>query len=98
MSISLFLLYLTFLLLHQIPSCSDGKTEFSKLYTLPFLINLYSLLMCIVSIAITVMFEQPTYSVNENAGPAQPVLVLSNPSSMTFNVTVNNTDGTATGE
>ena len=44
------------------------------------------------------MFEQPTYSVNENAGPAQPVLVLSNPSSMTFSVTVTNTDGSATGE
>ena len=49
-------------------------------------------------VAITVMFEQSTYSVNENAGPAQPVLVLSNPSSMTFSVTVNNTDRSATGE
>ena len=43
------------------------------------------------------MFNQSTYSVNEDAGPAQPVLVLSNPSSMDFNVTVINTDGTATG-
>ena len=47
---------------------------------------------------ITVRFEQPTYSVDENAEPAQPVLVLSNPSSMAFNVTVNNTNGSATGE
>ena len=44
------------------------------------------------------MFSETTYSVNENAGPAQPVLVLSNPSSMAFNVTVTNTDGSATGE
>ncbi len=37
------------------------------------------------------------YSVDEDAGPAKPVLVLSNPSSMEFNVTVTNTDGSATG-
>ena len=37
------------------------------------------------------------YSVKENAGPAQPVLVLSNPSSREFNVTVFDTDGSATG-
>ena len=43
------------------------------------------------------MFEQPTYSVDENAGPAQPVLVLSNPSSMEVTVQVTNTDGSATG-
>ena len=44
------------------------------------------------------MFNSTTYSVNENAGPAQPVLVLSNPSSMAFSVTVFTTDGSATGE
>ena len=49
-------------------------------------------------LAITVRFEQSTYSVNENAGPAQPALVCSNASSMAFNVTVTNTDGSATGE
>ena len=43
------------------------------------------------------MFEQSTYSVDENDGPAQPVLVLSKPSSITFNVIVTNTDGSATG-
>ena len=48
--------------------------------------------------AITVMFNQTTYSVNENAGPAQPVLVLSNPSSTDITVQVFNTDGSATGE
>ena len=49
-------------------------------------------------LAITVMFSETTYSVNENAGPAQPVLVLSNPSSTQFTVEVINTDITATGE
>ena len=44
-----------------------------------------------------VMFEQTTYNVSEDAGPAQPVLVLSNPSSTEFNVIVFNTDESATG-
>ena len=53
--------------------------------------------MCIGFVAFMVVFEQPTYSVGENAGPAQPVLVLSNPSSVEFNVTVTNTNGSAIG-
>ena len=44
------------------------------------------------------MFSERTYSVVEDDGPAQPVLVLSNPSSTPFNVTVTSTDGSATGE
>ena len=44
------------------------------------------------------MFEQPTYSVDEDAGPVQPVLVFSNPSSMNITVQVTNIDGSATGE
>ena len=47
---------------------------------------------------ITVMFSETTYSVNEDAGPAQPVLVLSSPSSTDITVQVTNTDGSATGE
>ena len=43
------------------------------------------------------MFEQSAYSVDENGGPARPALVLSNPSSMEFNVTVTSTDRSATG-
>ena len=43
-------------------------------------------------------FSETIYSVDENDGPAQPVLVLSNPSLIDFNVTVTNTDGSATGE
>ena len=44
------------------------------------------------------MFEQPAYNVSENAGSAQPVLVLSNPSSTAFTVQVTNDDITAIGE
>ena len=38
------------------------------------------------------------YYVNENDGPAQPVLVLSNPSSTDITVQVRSNDITATGE
>ena len=45
------------------------------------------------------MFGQTMYScVNEGAGSAQPVLVLSDPSLTATTVEVFNTDGTATGE
>ena len=50
------------------------------------------------SIDITVRFARRTCRVDENDGPAQPVLVLSNPSSTDITVEVTNTDGTATGE
>ena len=48
--------------------------------------------------AITVNFNQSTYSVNEDAGPVQPVLVLSNPSSTDITVQVRDTQNTATSE
>ena len=60
--------------------------------------NYFRIMLFYHSLDITVLFQQSTYSVDENAGPAQPVLVLSNPSSTDFNVTVTNTDGSATGE
>ena len=44
------------------------------------------------------MFNQSMYSINEDTGAAQPVLVISNPSSTDFTVQVTNTDGSATGE
>ena len=47
---------------------------------------------------ITMSFEQPAYSVNEDTGPAQPVLVISNASEVDITVQVTNTDGSATGE
>lgn len=54
--------------------------------------------MLISSLVITVEFEQRTYDVNENAGPARPVLVLSNPSSMNITVRVRDSSNTATGK
>ena len=48
--------------------------------------------------AITVMFDQSTYSVDEDSGPARPTIILSNPSSSDITVRVTNTDGSATGE
>ena len=56
--------------------------------------------MCTItpSIACTVRFEQTTYSVDEDDGPAQPLLVFSNPSSTNITVKVFNTDESATGE
>ena len=44
------------------------------------------------------MFNQSMYSINEDTGPAQPVLVISNPSSTDITVQMTNTDGSATGE
>ncbi|XP_065909619.1 uncharacterized protein [Dysidea avara] len=46
---------------------------------------------------VTVCFNQSTYSVDEDDGPAQPVLVLSNPSSTNITVQVRSNDITATG-
>ena len=44
------------------------------------------------------MFSQTTYSVDENAGPARPELVLNNPSSTDVTVEVINTNGMAFGK
>ena len=49
-------------------------------------------------LAITVTFNQTTYSVDEDNGPAQPELVLSNPSSTAITVEVTSGGGSATGE
>ena len=43
-------------------------------------------------------FSQTTYIVNENDGPVQPRLVLSNPSSTDITVEVTSSGGSATGE
>ena len=47
-------------------------------------------------LAITVMLSERRYSVDEDAGQAQPVLLLSNPSSTDITVQIRNIDGTAT--
>ena len=44
------------------------------------------------------MLSQTMYSINEDAGPAQPQLVLSNTSSTDITVQVISTNGSATGE
>jgi len=49
-------------------------------------------------VAITVTFDETTYSVDEDDGPAQPVLVLSNPSSTAISVQVRDTSRSATGK
>ena len=55
-------------------------------------------LLSIFLIATNVNFSQSTYSVDEDDGPAQLVLVLSNPSSTDITVEVTSNDITATGE
>ena len=54
--------------------------------------------MSILYLAPTINFIQSTYNVDEYDGPAQPVLVLSNPSSTNITSSVFSTDGSATGE
>ena len=49
-------------------------------------------------LAIFVMFSENIYSVNENSGSVQFVLVLNNPSSTDITVQVTNIDLSATGE
>ena len=48
--------------------------------------------------SLNVSFSQSTYSVNEDDGLVQPVLVLSNPSSTDITVQVRDNSNTATGE
>ena len=47
---------------------------------------------------VSISFNQSIYNVIENEGPAQPALVLSNPSSTDITVQVRSSDITATGE
>ena len=44
------------------------------------------------------MFNRSVYSVDENGEPAQPALILSNPSSAAVTLQVVTTDGSANGE
>ena len=58
-----------------------------------YLLNSFYLLSVIM-----VKFSQSTYSVNEDDGLVQPVLVLSNPSSTDITVQVRDNSNTTTGE
>jgi len=48
-----------------------------------------------VSTDLFVSFDKPTYGFNEDGGVAQPVLVLSNPSSTDITIKINSSDITA---
>ena len=69
----------------------DNDRELFMLHTILYMINQYT-------IAVTVSFSQSTYSVSEDDGSVQPVLVLSNPSSTDITVQVRDNSNTATGE
>ena len=56
------------------------------------------LVIIFILLAIAIQFEQSTYTVDEDDGPAQPVLVLSNPSSTDITVQVFSQDNTAIGK
>ena len=49
-------------------------------------------------VAITITFSETTYDIDEIAGPARPVLVLSNPSATEFTVRVREVERSATSE
>ena len=55
--------------------------------------QLESYILCYVPTDITVSFNQSSYIVNEDEGPAQPVLVLSNPSSTDITVVITDMSG-----
>ena len=51
---------------------------------------------CLVDV--TIMLNQSSYSVHENAGLVKPVLVLSNPSSVDITIQVSDVEGEAASE
>ena len=57
-------------------------------------LNFFIILFYVVTV---VSFNQPSYSHIEGAGPVQPILVLSNPSSTEITVEVMNTNVSASG-
>ena len=63
--------------------------------------NIYSFLSCFAVyhlVAITIMFSETTYDVDEDDGSARPVLVLSNPSSTVITVRVREVERSAASE
>ena len=76
----------------------NGKASSRRIYSLRLRTVPNDYVLYPYSPAATVRFDQPTYSVNEDDGPAQPVLVLSNQSSTNITVKVFSTDDSATGE
>ena len=76
----------------------NGKAWSRRVYSLRLRTVPNDYVLYPYSPAATVRFDQPTYSVNEDGGPVQPALVLSNPLSTDITVEVFNTDGSATGK
>ena len=72
----------------------EGITLYSKNVKLLILYKqLESYIMHYVPTDITISFNQSSYSVDEDKGPAQPVLVLSNPSSTDIIVAITDMSG-----
>ena len=68
-----------------------------NLFTIRYIALITHVFKVVINLlAITVMFSERRYNVDEDAGQAQPVLLLSNPSSTDITVQVRNIDGTAT--
>ena len=64
--------------------------------TIRYVVMVYYIYIINLTVA-TISFNQSAYSVNENEGPVQPVLVLSNPSSTDVTVQVKDGEDNATG-
>ena len=58
----------------------------------------YLLTFIIFLLVISVSFNELMYSVNENSGTLQPMLILSQPSSTDITIQVITNEGTATSE
>ena len=54
--------------------------------------------MCISCLATSVKFSETVYSVIEDKGAIQVILILSNPSASDITITVFSIDGSATGK
>jgi len=51
-----------------------------------------------ILVVISITFDQPTYSIDEEVTQLVPTITLSNPASFDFSVSIFAEDGTATGE
>ena len=65
------------------------------IFTHLHIMHVYLIILSVI--ALTVFFDQSSYHMNENRGPVQPILVLSNPSSTDITVQVNDNSSTAMG-
>ena len=59
---------------------------------------MFILLVSLFQLAPSVNFSQSTYGIDEDKGPLQLMLILSNPSTTNITIRVFSNDGSATGE